>query len=387
VTALTFRLPGEVDLPVEVFDTELRLVGRVLSSGSVSVEPGTYFVEAREPDGARLQQTVKIGEDRESRVVRLQRERAVFGLQAHGTPTIAARRRETMAFGRALDHTRVAHDRVMWPAATLLTFRLSWTGGWQVASSRRVRADMGLVDVGEADAVGLQRRDGTTLVIPAPGRSTSLMRFRIDRNANGEADLDARLDHDAADALLRYLSADLLDDARLMADGRALEGERLLSTKVEDPLAAAAGALALLRMNELDRLHHWTANLAKWFTWLPDGAAIRAEHLGRIGQHEEAAELLRELPLRGIPVLSFGLMLAVDRLRTYAARWPEDAALDNALAWLTRVALATDSSDPITAFAAGGPDSPEAARPSESRGSDGPEAAEGRREHAPESYS
>ena len=55
----------------------------------------------------------------------------------------------------------------------------------------------------------------------------------------------------------------------------ARSAEALLQGKVANPVGAALGGYALLRLNELDRLHDWPDNLAAWFAWLPDGAVSR----------------------------------------------------------------------------------------------------------------
>jgi hypothetical protein len=156
-------------------------------------------------------------------------------------------------------------------------------------------------------------------VVRFPGGRTEYFRLGLQQTLQGEdVELTAHVAHEEADALLGYLNHDLLGDAELLLGSPDL-AEGLLLAKREDPVAAAAGAFALLRMNDLDRLHDWTANLANWFPWLSDGLVARAEHLARIGEHEQAVGLLRRLPKHGLPALSIGLTYAADRLRTYCA--------------------------------------------------------------------
>jgi hypothetical protein len=115
-------------------------------------------------------------------------------------------------------------------------------------------------------------------------------------------------------------------------------------------------------MGEIERLHTWTSNLCSWFPWLPDGLVAEAEHAAREARHEDALGLLRQLPQRGLPVLSMGLAYAVDRLRTYVRLDPGDVELRRQLDELARYALATDFAEPVTTFHGDGPDSP---RPSD----------------------
>jgi hypothetical protein len=121
-----------------------------------------------------------------------------------------------------------------------------------------------------------------------------------------------------ADALLRYREQGLATGA-VLDQSAARMAESLLGGKEKDQVAAAIGAYALLRVNDLERLHDWTGNLQKWFPWLPDGAAIRGEHLARQGEHVEALTAFLLLSERGLPLFSEGFAFAVDRLRLYLA--------------------------------------------------------------------
>jgi hypothetical protein len=98
----------------------------------------------------------------------------------------------------------------------------------------------------------------------------------------------------------------------------SLGAEQLLDHKAGDPVAAAIGACAILRLGDMTRLHDWTAHLYDWFPWLPDGAAIRGEHLARLGRHAEAARVLMMVPIRGLPIVADALFYAVERLKWYA---------------------------------------------------------------------
>src|SRR5262249_11698113 len=118
-------------------------------------------------------------------------------------------------------------------------------------------------------------------------------------------------------------SGTLGDKHLLQAPAGPSDLERALQEKNSDPVAAAIGAYALLRLGELDRLHDWTANLFDWFPWLADAAAIRGEHLARLGRHEEALDALRTMRGRGLPLFGRGLGYALARLQTYAALSPD----------------------------------------------------------------
>ena len=87
-----------------------------------------------------------------------------------------------------------------------------------------------------------------------------------------------------------------------------------IGEEIRLPIGAAIGGYVLLRLGELDRLQDWTKNLCKYFPWLPDGVVIYAEHLARVGEHQQALERFLELPKRGLPFTSSGLTAMVESL-------------------------------------------------------------------------
>src|SRR5262249_10827871 len=86
----------------------------------------------------------------------------------------------------------------------------------------------------------------------------------------------------------QFLVAGENEHAALLLSGD--EAESLLQGKIADPIGAAIGGYALLRLNELERTHDWTENLSSWFDWLPDGAVIAGEKAARLGDYALALE-------------------------------------------------------------------------------------------------
>lgn len=97
----------------------------------------------------------------------------------------------------------------------------------------------------------------------------------------------------------------------------AAKAEDLLRQKLWDPIGAAVGSYSLLSFGKLDLLHDWTRNLKNWMPWLPDGAAIRGEHLARLGEHQKAVRAFLEIEKRGLPVFTDGITMVYERLRLY----------------------------------------------------------------------
>ncbi len=166
--------------------------------------------------------------------------------------------------------------------------------------------------------------------------------------------VDIHLENQMANILLRYSNKGYLQQAVEMS--KAVAAEDLLFGKRRDPIGAAIGAYALLRFQSLNKLHDWTENLRNWFEWLPDGSAIRGEHLAREGKHGEALEAFLELKTRGCPIFSAGLSYATDRLHLYVRLQRKEFAQDKIkqarrlLRKLQRIAAYTDFREPLTTF-------------------------------------
>jgi hypothetical protein len=164
---------------------------------------------------------------------------------------------------------------------------------------------------------------------------------------DGKYSMEVYLKNTSADLLLRYWEQGMWQLAAGVANSTAISAEELLNQKRRHPIAAAVGAYALLRLGELERLHDWTENLKNWFDWLPDGLAIRGEHLARLGKHEEALRVFCELPMRGLPCFSDGLSYTVDRLRLYLSFGEEHFKAED----LKQAASVLALLDPFVAFA------------------------------------
>ncbi len=119
-----------------------------------------------------------------------------------------------------------------------------------------------------------------------------------------------RLTNPRADACAGYLIGGRPDRTVALAPS----AESLLFSKIADPLGAAIGGYALVRLGELDRVRDWADNLANWFSWLPDGAAIAGEVAARRGEDARAAEFFAAACTRGVPLFGEGLSLIGNRV-------------------------------------------------------------------------
>jgi hypothetical protein len=151
-----------------------------------------------------------------------------------------------------------------------------------------------------------------------------------------------------------------LSSGDLPAAGRVAEtAVDFLYQKGENPLAAAGGAYALVRM-PIDPKHPpvwvpWLQNLRHRFPWLPDGAILDGwAHLNGIGRAPEVAEAASAFVAaaeRGVPFYSAGVRLLFEGLTRVeatveAASRPTGFA--HAFEFARRLALRVDVRQPFT---------------------------------------
>jgi hypothetical protein len=345
--------PDQHGVPVGIYDHDLALVDRVLGSEPVVLEHGSYFAVGRGPDGREVRENFSVGS--QPTKVRVGLEPSTPGLAyLDFVPSSGVARRVSAAvrFVRRFDQPTVTEYESIGP------------GEWKLVQRRQAwRLGQADLDQITCDALVLGRQGSHPICLRLPRQGRRYFVISLRWTDADEASLDVRLANEQADALLRYLDRGEIGAAALLAQSPALSAETLLGDKLKDPVAAAAGAYGLLRLGDLDRLHSWTRNLSEWFEWFPDGAVVYAEHMAQLGEHELAIRALKSLATRGLPCFSVGLGLAADRLRAYTRLRPDDEHLRVSLEDLTRFAVATDFSQPVTVFACTAPDAPLAPGP------------------------
>jgi hypothetical protein len=150
------------------------------------------------------------------------------------------------------------------------------------------------------------------------------------------------------------------ESARAIGQNLAEVGEDLLYGKLQNPMAAAVGGYFLLQAGELERLHEWTANLANWFEWLPDGPIIRACHLMTKPETNAVAvrRLLLESIKRGLPYYTIGLRLLQNGLKLLLQRSKRHFVIAAALKTINSHFEAADASSTVTTFTGETPNRP-----------------------------
>jgi hypothetical protein len=164
-----------------------------------------------------------------------------------------------------------------------------------------------------AQYVQIATEDGRSLVVGLPivasawESNACWLHVRVSATTLGAA---VRFTDPTMDTCAGYLLGGRPDHVLALAES----AEDMLMGKVSNPIGAALGGYALLRLNDLERLHDWPDNLAQWFDWLPDGAVIAAETAARRGDDDRAQGLFSTALGRGVPLFTEGLSLIGNRL-------------------------------------------------------------------------
>lgn len=130
------------------------------------------------------------------------------------------------------------------------------------------------------------------------------------------------------DALFSYAVGGSLDAARALAGPASNRARGALREKFSDPVLATVAGYALLKADPTAH-EDWVANLANYFTNLPDGAIIHGWHLIRSGDRGAKDYFLTAIS-RGIPMFTEGVRLLKSGLSYLSGLEPDDAPLARA---------------------------------------------------------
>jgi hypothetical protein len=273
MSTLTLSVPDPSAAPQAVVrDWELRFVARVQPGTPVELDPGRYLVSLTAPGGEETVRSVEL---------------------AAGDDATVEFARATVA--PALESFTVAAAQP-WHARLL-----AWRDGVRDAAA------------GAADPVGARAHPawvqlavpgGVPCCVLVPGQWT----LRLPPVASPAV---APPPHPVLEALAAYLVSGQLREAADLG----VQAVELLRAKVADPVGAALGGYALLRMARIELVRDWPYNLSSRFDWLPDGAVIAAELALLQGDRDEAERQLMCAAERGVPLFADGLSLLGRRVR------------------------------------------------------------------------
>lgn len=364
---------SDIELPIEVRKPNYALIARTVKNQPIVLAPGSYHVIAHMPGGMSVQETIEItGLERDVTVTLKPDDEGVTPDSTLEEALLVLGRTSAVSNSRPLIVTRSpvsdfrGGENPREPVPEFLgkkKFELrGFSGniahanqplGWPWYSAlpgNTTTVSRFRIEPGEPRVLELVQPTRPTRRMMLPVSAKEGCEIVISDRAVGGVSLDIRLQHVGADALMRYLQRGLFNSAS--SAGNAIDAEQLLARKIENPIAATVGVYALLRLGELERLHDWTGNLNDWYTSIPDGAAVRAEHLARLGKHEDALVTLLQLRQRGVPIFADGLSYATNRLRQFvsAASGPTRRELEETLKLLDRFASIADYRRPYSTF-------------------------------------
>ena len=368
IGTLTFRtgfhsheLRG-LELPVEIRAGDMRLVARTLTTKQIEVNPGEYYITSRLPAGQELQGYAEV-QAGESQVVQLHLDASDESpaesmevqhflrqpIQTYestenlgkGAPRYLGavgevyRNEDVVASTSPSGDERFRQVDTSRAVSGPISVEVRWFAGNPLEATRLI--SQSTESVGPYDPYAVQIPVPVLLISePVTCQVKQVALSSVNTRIPIWPDIAApeitlvpeapkastyhvgiRLPHTTADLLTRYLRRDMFEEAGETVTSDSMSGEQLLRAKRSDPMAAVVGAYTLLRIGDLERLHEWTKNLMNWFDWLPDGAAIRGEHLARSGEHFGACQAFLKLSARGLPFFTEGLSYALERLRIY----------------------------------------------------------------------
>lgn len=368
-----FSRPNEIqniDLPVEIRRANLSLVKTGLSSEQMELEPGNYFVISKMPAGQELLNQVEVKADKINLAVLKPQEDEESPHESEAVQHyfVADRQKVLAALEKKAaieeDFPRDSSQN-LWKISTFVQIRC-FVGNLLTGKIEQIRVDWQNSESEEGlygfrvngkdkiQIVQLLQNDAPPLNMILPAIRDHYCKLFITSLIQGKYTFDAHLEDQTADMMLRYSNKGYDWQTELL--GAAVDAEELLRGKKQNPLSAAVGAYSLLRFNNLEMLHDWTENLRNWFKWLPDGSAIRGEHLARLGEHKEALRAFLELQERGVPIFSDGLSYTTDRLARYIELKSDfiDSSTreksKNLLTNLQKITNCADFREPFTTF-------------------------------------
>jgi hypothetical protein len=283
-TPATASFPSPVALPFRVLDAEGGLltegVTSLLTPSNVTLPDGDgpVFVRLTWPSGKTQTKRVNFV-DRASVDV-------VFSDEAIGQSGWSS-----WAIPRLNERTPLVEKPPLSPLPELTKFGRTWLRLWQYQSTGWNTVPLTPVrqfSDSHAKQIDLQLATGSWLLqlggvnvvwrfvsLPGAGMCRVLITPRDSNDPRADS-LKVIVTGFRSDAetLLEFLSRDSLRAAKSMANFKPL-AIRLLSEKVDDPIAAVAGAYFLLRTESSVSVPiSWFKNLSNFYPWMPDAAIV-----------------------------------------------------------------------------------------------------------------
>ncbi len=348
LTVIVPELPGGM-LPISLRDMRMRLLGTAFTGQPLQLAPGGYLLQLDTPDG-NIHSVVTQLEAGDDKTIEIP-VGDTTGLAERWERRLAVERTPREPEIRSLDNDITDFSSNMpvgagaaWMggsgAPPPIGFTRLWTvddGEWRAVGDpeielldsattpkiTRAKAEIHAFGTGMLYAELKKTGNPPVLVALPMARGSAIDSCRLEVVDDGDT-LKATatlLQSERARLISDYLQNSAVEKAAELLN----DAESLLQAKLQNPLEAALGGYALLRLDALPALHTWPKNLANWIGWLPDGAIIHAEQMARQGDHQTAIEYLLKAGKRGLPMFNEGLDLLIGRLRDYVLYRRDDS--------------------------------------------------------------
>lgn len=314
------------NVPIEIRDSQMRLVQQSGRDRQFKLPVGLYQVSAVLEDGHKHNELVQVKEDAPTQVVlrapdisEAPRQAPVkargetgretqTGAMAYQRPRFTKRSEAYLTSDDEQDSAQPAQFIEAEGASLLRETRTMWI--FECASS--------LTSV--ASAV-FQIGDRTTTISlpisPEVYTPSGACAVRIEENRTGShAHAWIAPERTVANAMQNMLSSGYVLEAAGVAD----EAIDLLRGKYEDPTGAVLGALILHKTGRLRRWQGWVKNLATDFDWLPDGKVMLATMLYDDPSTQDEAMELALAASKQRMLFSENLSLLLDLLRRFPGK-------------------------------------------------------------------
>lgn len=324
-----------VNFPVEIRDSQLRLVKRTDYEKQIPLPAGLYEVSAVLEDGRRYKKLVQVQEGQTVTVKlgAIESDPAQTSAADAASPDKPVYHRPS--YSQRMDAISDLGDE---SASGVTTQLIEVTGASLVRQSRLLwvfRSETVLDAVPAALIQYGDRKFRISLPVNPQTKHSSMDNscvVKIEETRSGvHANAWIAKERPVANALQNILASGYVNDA---ADA-ASKAVDLLRYKYSDPTGAALGALILYKVGRLESLMSWMENLVGDFGWLPDGKVLLARLLFN---HETERSRALDLAIqassqRMLYTECFSLLL--DMLR----RWPRSFDRDDRREAVDRLAM------------------------------------------------
>lgn len=316
-------------VPVEIRDSNMRLVEQSTRARQFNLSPGLYQVSAVLEDGREHRELVEIKKDATAKIQLSAAEPPSPPTQqqqpAGEMPLAVGPQTGGLAISSYNVEPRYTQRADSPPQQNMSSQSARESKLVGVTGAKLLRetpgqwifGSAGPIDAVPSATVRVANRETTISLPTSPQSSDDTCAVRVDyKEHSSRVTAWITPERIVANALMNMLASRQVRSAVQMAE----EATELLRQKYSDPTGAALGALILHKVGRLERLESWVRNLAQDFPWLADGKILVASiNFERRSNMDEVRALAIDASKRR-PLFTDCYAILLDVLR----RWPRD---------------------------------------------------------------